>query len=169
MWLLLIALPWQGVAAATMRHCAPSHPASSHAAAPAIDAAAPASGRTAQADATGHADPVGRHRHGGGADPVGTQHHPDGARAAHTGHGAASVPDDPSAADDAAPALKTGASAKCSACASCCVGAALPAATMAVPDGVPDAVPSGATGDAATGFVTDGPDRPPRPPLRQRA
>lgn len=150
MWLLLLALPLQGFAAATMLHCAPNHHAAGVAA---------------------MQEPVGAsmHSHAGHGAPShdhGASHAAShAASVSHHDHGAAGAPGDAAAPADASPAFDTAAKAKCSACASCCFGAALPAAPIALPACVPDAAPSAVPCDEAIGFVTDGPDRPPRLPL----
>lgn len=51
---------------------------------------------------------------------------------------------------------------KCSVCAACCVGAALPAAALVFAPAMPAGVPSSFFSIGAVGFLTDGPDRPPR-------
>ncbi|MFM9915359.1 MAG: hypothetical protein ACKVOX_06100 [Rhizobacter sp.] len=112
MWVLLVALPFQGFAAASMLGCGPSHhrvsESTAHEAAPA-------------ASAHGHEhEASGDHRH----------------------------------ADKAS---------KCSVCAACCVGAALPATALVFAAAAPTDAPSTLPSMGAVGFLTDGPDRPPRP------
>lgn len=51
---------------------------------------------------------------------------------------------------------------KCSSCAACCVGAALPAAAFVFTASAPAGVPTSPLATGQLGFVTDGPDRPPR-------
>ena len=115
MWLLLLALPLQGFAAATMLHCGAGHQ------------------RTVATAASKSASP---HHHEAGQ--------------AHQ-HAAAS--------DTAQPDL---AKSKCSACAACCMGTALPAAALAFEPFAPALAPLSFVTAPAIGFVTDGPDRPPR-------
>lgn len=52
--------------------------------------------------------------------------------------------------------------AKCSACAACCVGAALPAAPLLFAAAAPADAPAALRAVGAVGFLTDGPERPPR-------
>lgn len=54
------------------------------------------------------------------------------------------------------------AGSKCSVCAACCVGAALPAAALVFAAAAPPEVPTTLLWMGAVGFLTDGPDRPPR-------
>jgi hypothetical protein len=54
---------------------------------------------------------------------------------------------------------------KCSACGSCCSSAAMPGCSLAVPEPTPVVHWQSVHFVARFGFVTDGPDRPPRPVL----
>ncbi|OYT98198.1 MAG: hypothetical protein CFE40_13095 [Burkholderiales bacterium PBB1] len=54
---------------------------------------------------------------------------------------------------------------KCSACAACCVGAPLPATGLVFAEAAPDGAPACACIIGPIGFLTDGPDRPPRTDL----
>jgi hypothetical protein len=141
LWLLAVALPAQGIAAATMSHCGPDHrgavPTGVHA---------------------GHS-----HDHGATLAMRSHQHQHDQGTPVHA-HGGDDVTGATTGDHQAAKAftLQKVSKASCSACASCCAGAALPSAIAtfeASPahDGVvawlPRAVPA---------FFTDGPDRPPR-------
>ena len=129
MWLLALAVPAQGFAAASMLNCGPGH-------------------------------------HGTVSGPARADHHHD----AHGHHGAAAADADASenvASSDAeaapAHALHKGKTGSCSACASCCTVTAPPSAAPAfeaVP--APDVFQPLAPPDAAA-FLTDGPERPPRP------
>lgn len=122
MWLLLIALPLQGYAAATMLNCGASHD------------------RTVAMDGSVATllEALEAHHHfrQGNLD--------DDARAAGHHH-----------ADGKA-------NAKCSACAACCVGAALPATALVFADAGPDRAPTRFFSIGPIGFLTGGPDRPPR-------
>ncbi|MBP6226147.1 MAG: hypothetical protein KA439_13875 [Rhizobacter sp.] len=111
MWVLLVALPFQGFAAASMLGCGPSHHPVSVAA---LQEVAPA--------ASDH-----DHQHGAPGD----HHHADKA-------------------------------SKCSVCAACCVSAALPAASLVFAAMATADVPSSLLSMGAVGFLTGGPDRPPR-------
>ena len=136
MWMLVLAVPAQGLAAATMLHCGTGH---RH---------APVS----KAMAAEHA----AHGHAGHFEHVGAA-----AADALPGHGAA---DTASAADEASDLHKISKQAKhkCSACASCCSGFALIStpALLPVSDLVTTVV---AMAQAwAASVVIDGPERPPR-------
>ena len=115
MWLLLLALPLQGFAAATMLHCGAGHQ---------------------QTAASSLSKSASAHQHEAGQ--------------AHR-HAAAS--------DTPQPDLTK---SKCSACAACCMGTALPAAALAFEPFAPALAPPSFVSAPAIGFVTDGPDRPPR-------
>jgi hypothetical protein len=54
---------------------------------------------------------------------------------------------------------------KCSVCAACCVGAALPAAPLLFSAASSAAAPTAWLSIGKVGFLTGGPDRPPRPSL----
>ena len=137
-WVLVCAVPAQGLAAATMIHCGPGHHG----------------GSTAQA----HAAHSHQHEHGAATAPHGhdnaAPHH------SHVDAPAAGTPDVGDAADP--PAAQKIAKTSCSACASCCTAAALPTAVLTF-----DVTPVHASVVALVprsiaAFVTDGPDRPPR-------
>ena len=137
-WLLALALPAQGLAAATMVHCAATHERM-HAAA----THAPAHAADHQHHHRHHHD----HEHGVGAASPGDLHASPAADKA--GAGADSFPD-------------LG-QYKCGACGSCCSAAAMPGFALIVP-----APPAVAQWEAVgfhgrIVFVTDGPERPPRP------
>jgi hypothetical protein len=131
-WLLVLAVPAQGIAAATMAFCGPGHHGS---------------GSTAQMHAAAPAD----HAHHGGAAETGHEHHQ-----------AASAPDEEASATaltakDADPSKH-----KCSACASCCSVGAILSSVQAVPalDFTPTVF--SAVVLSVDTFAADGPDRPPR-------
>lgn len=133
MWLLLLALPLQGFAAATMLNCGPNH----H-----------------QMWEASIATPALSHEHSGAGD----HHHPM----------ASAVPDQTSASgapgDDGSPVqqLTQLSKFKCSACAACCMGAALPATALTFQSPPPATAPDFSVLASHVGFLTDGPDRPPR-------
>ncbi|MDP1900347.1 MAG: hypothetical protein Q8K96_07820 [Rubrivivax sp.] len=116
-WILALAIPAQGLAAAAMVHCGASH----------------------------------ERMHGGAA-----QAQAQAAESLHHEHAGASTPTDK---------FTDLAQYKCGACGSCCPAAAMPAFLLTVPESKPvaqwDALPL----HGRIGFVTDGPDRPPRPVL----
>jgi len=122
MWLLLLALPLQGYAAATMLNCGASHD------------------RTVAMDGSLATLPeaLGAHHHFRQGDlddhPRAAGHHHEDGKA----------------------------NAKCSACAACCVGAALPATALVFADAVSEHAPARLFSIGPIGFLTDGPDRPPR-------
>lgn len=160
MWLLLLALPVQGFAAATMLACGPNHHRMSELAAPgSIDGQGSQPVQAAPGDHP-HPHPHSQsHSHPGSSEPGPV--HADGANPADH-HGSISTPgaDAPSSA-----ALHEVSKFKCSACAACCVGAALPAAALVFAAFAPAAAPTASPCASHVGFFTDGPDRPPRLPL----
>jgi hypothetical protein len=147
-WVLLaLALPLQGLAAATMIACGPAHP---HDVAHALDRNE-ASAHEAQGGVTS------AHHHDEHAPRLGAvaEHaHADALAADST------AADDPMAADDPS---STTPGQKCSVCASCCTtSAGLPtAAVVAEPAALAD---SHVDEERATppAFLTGGPERPPR-------
>ena len=135
MWLLLIALPLQGFAAATMVHCGPNH---HRMLTTAIGEHGAAGGHMASA---AHAHPH---------EMVHADHHPT-ATPSGAGNDAPSVQE-----------LDKLMKFKCSACAACCMGAALPTAALTFEPFPPLMTPDSFVPATHVGFVTDGPDRPPR-------
>jgi hypothetical protein len=134
MLVINLAMPLQGMAAATLFHCEVP-PAGAASAAGALD--------HSQLRQAGH-----QHVH----DVDGLH-----GRAASDHHDAAG----PAAGDDAADGAQTPAS-KCSACGSCCTGAALPSAPIVL--AAPEFALAFDTPVASRSapFVTHGPERPPR-------
>ena len=133
MWLLLLALPLQGFAAATMLNCGPNH----HRMLAAVAA-----------------EPVETHEH----MAVGQHHHETGMAAAHDQAAPVDgISDAPSLAH-----LDKLMKFKCNACAVCCMGAAMPTAIFSFEPSPPAMVPEFFVLTSHVGFVTDGPDRPPR-------
>ncbi len=134
-WLMALAVPLQGVAAASLQHCLPAHVPE-------------------QASGAQHAE-------GPSHDVHAHAHHPVDHAAAS---GTASRKADPHKADphNAAGTLKAG---KCSACAACCVALGLPAQAVQVPVVPADAFMSRLRVAAHFSFVPAGLDRPPRPHL----
>jgi hypothetical protein len=138
-WMVVLAIPTQGIAAATLLHCGPGHDRQAPSAASAFE-------QTEHAHHAGHA---GMQEH----------HHPLADTAGHSADASA-----PQAPDGASPDTVQAERAKykCSMCAQCCIGAALlyKAPALALTQGTdpaPTAVPA-----AAQGFVTEAPERPPR-------
>jgi hypothetical protein len=145
-WLIVLAMPVQGFAAAGMLHCAVGHGS-------AAGVAASKSGHTAVRSAHAHAGAGAHARHDASAGahtqhlaaaPMGQMHH----AATHVSGSQADVPD--SSAHG------------CSACAACCAVLALPGSIRSTvepagrlfgPPGLPDTAPS---------FVPPGLERPPR-------
>ena len=139
LWLLALAVPAQGFAAASMLNCGPGH-----------------HGRVSDQARTDNG-----HDHGGmaglAADPV-----PDEDAAIHADEPGTQAA---SADREAAPVhhgLHKGKTGSCSACASCCTAAAPPSAAPAfeaspAPEVFPLPAPLG-----VAAFLTDGPERPPR-------
>lgn len=159
-WLVVLALPLQGWAAATMLHCgsghAPGHP-SSH------------SGSRGAGDRGGHA--VHHHAAGHGAHAVQHAHaahdphdphdlnHAGGShdehRAQHS-HAAAGAAGELGMDDHAAAAHK------CSACAACCLGVGLPASTPRLDVIAASQPPVACVAEPALSYIASGPERPPR-------
>lgn len=147
-WLLALALPAQGLAAATLSLCGPGRQAS------AAIAAAHDSSRA------GPAHHAGRHAHAHAAQA----HSSD----AHAGHGPAA--DAPPAGPGKVPAAASAEVDKrlhadehrCSACASCCTAAVIPSNMLSVAE--PAFAPTVflAVVPAVEKFAASGPDRPPR-------
>ena len=138
-WLLTLALPVQGFAAAAMLHCAGGH----HDSAAAVTAGV-----------HDHA----MHMHASvavsGTPEMASSYDESASRAA-------SVETDrtPSPAATKHPKVVL---SKCSACAVCCAVAYLPTAVLAFPPSVPAEMPATVESQAPAAFFTDGPDRPPR-------
>ena len=134
-WLLVLAVPAQGVAAVTMAFCGPNH----HGGAAATSAAQAGSGE--------HAD-----HHS--AEQGAPGHHDMAAQADEDDSASAS----PAASSQGNHAVKQ----KCSACASCCSFGAILSPLLAVP--APAVTPTvfSAVVPTVSAFSTGGPDRPPR-------
>lgn len=133
-WLLVLAVPVQGAAAATMAFCGPNHHGGG------------ASAQTQTAALAAHAHP-------GGA--AADHQHPQAVAVADE-DSAASV-------DSAASAMFSDASKhKCSACASCCSVGAILSSVLAVPAPVFTPTVFSAVVPSVDTFAADGPDRPPR-------
>ena len=133
MWLLLLALPLQGFAAATMLNCGPNH----H-----------------RMMAAASAEPDEAHEH-----TAAVQHHHQMGMAAGEHEGASA---NPSGDAPPLPHLDKLVKFKCNACAVCCTGAAMPTAAFTFEVFPPAMAPASFVPTAHIGFVTDGPDRPPR-------
>jgi hypothetical protein len=136
MWLIVVALPLQGVAAATMLHCDSVHQ------------------RIAAAGAShDHHHGTAEHRHG------------------HAGHGSSSIghhaADDVAADGEDASGASFGTQSAnkvgCSSCAACSSGIALPTTPVVLsPPALVHSASPVPSFDTAV-FLTDGPERPPRP------
>ena len=134
LWLLLAALPLQGMAAATRMSCAP----------------APHAAMAAQAHQAHQA------AHAQHATPAADDH------ADHAGHAAGAGHDRHAAAQDTAPDQHHHASA-CSHCAACAFGAAAPPpAPATVHAGAGPDLPFPAAPRGTAGFIPPGLERPPR-------
>lgn len=132
-WLVLLALPLQGYAAATLLHCGPDHHRMSQAA------------ELATSDSADHVIHSG-HRHASGTDDAGAMK-----ASVDAGDDAASLHH-----------LDKLSKFRCSACAACCMGAALPTAVLEFNPVAGTAAPTSFVTTARVGFVTDNPERPPR-------
>ena len=134
-WLLVLAVPAQGAAAATMAFCGPNHHGGGAAAQ--MQVAAPA-----------------KHAHHGG-DVASEHEHPQATAVADE---ASSV----STAADASAKVSDASKHKCSVCASCCSVGAILSSVLAVPAPVVAATVFSAVVPSVDTFAADGPDRPPR-------
>ena len=134
-WLLVLAVPSQAAAAATMAFCGPNH----HSA-----------GEAAQIQPAG---------------PAGHAHHDSTAATDHEHTEAAAPADEDSSASavSAASAKFSDASKhKCSACASCCSLGAILSSVLAVPAPIFSPTVFSAVVPSVDTLAADGPDRPPR-------
>lgn len=141
LWLVAVALPVQGLAAATMIHCGPAHARSTDAAA--------GEGTHVHADSARHVHGTASHNHGGDRT---TAKQPAAEAGVHAGaEGAKSVGD-----------LHELAKSKCASCVSCCSATALPSAVpfLDSPSLAESLVP--VLPESVAVFLTDGPERPPR-------
>lgn len=144
-WLLIVILPVQAYAAASMVACGPRHERM----AAAMAASAHAGMRSDGSDAGAHDHRAHDHR---------AHHHPDHEHAGPASHGHDAAP-----ADDAVSVSSDSAGITCSACAACCVGAALPVGDVALHSPAP--VPGTLRPAMAAPFdavTLDGLERPPR-------
>ena len=148
-WLVALAVPAQGMAAATMLHCGPGHHGAQAAqrklqALP--EAAQPAPGEHA---AHGHA----------------SGHAPDPATLSDTGQTATSLDASgtaqPGKTTDSVKVAKS-TYQKCSACAACCAGVALPSTAVMPPTIDATREVAALLPFKAASLVIDGPERPPR-------
>jgi hypothetical protein len=142
LWLAAIALPVQGLAAATMIHCGPAHPGST-------DAVARQGGHV-HADGTRHVHGTASALPGGDGDRVASKQQ---ASVSDTGlHATAKTVGE----------LHKLSKSKCASCVSCCSATALPSALFSLdsPPLAESLVPV-LSGSLAV-FLTDGPERPPR-------
>ena len=135
-WLLMLAVPAQAVAAATMAFCGPGHHGGG--------------------SSRGHAQTAASPEH---------THHEGGAHNAGSASGVTAEPDELGAAAHADSASPNGAHAdkqKCSVCAACCSLSAIPSMALAVP--VAAFIPPvfSTIVPAVNAVAADGPDRPPR-------
>lgn len=146
-WLLVLAVPAQGAAAATMAMCGPNHHAGGPGAALVQVQAGGISSESQHNVSHAHSNDHAQH---------GTATH-----AAHDHDHA--VADVLAAGEASAPAQGMHAGQhKCSACASCCSVSAMLSPVLAVP--VPDVAPTvfSVVVPNVEAFGVDGPDRPPR-------
>ncbi len=151
-WMLVLAVPAQTAAAATMARCGPMHHGQGSAA-----TLGHHGGAAAQPAADGAGSPGHVMQHGA-AHLAHQAHHAEAPSAAAE---AASELADATATDSLA---KAGAQ-KCSACASCCSAFALLGAVLLVPRAAPAATVFAALVASVVPFAADGPERPPRSAL----
>jgi hypothetical protein len=136
-WLVVLAIPLQGMAATTMLLCGPAHHRAQQGVSPAAmhGSHGPAHESTQAIDGT----------------------------TTHVGHGVSGATEDPApewAADSAVP--MDAAQFTCSACASCCSPAAIPQSVAALAASDNLFAPVAAPGPGRFSVVIDAPDRPPR-------
>lgn len=148
-WIMVLAMPVKGMAAMAMLACGPAHVAPPAAAAP-------------QAHHAGHAHQAAPavqagHAHAPLHSTLPAAHHAD--------HAVADPTPPADAGHDPAGDLSASVKHKCSACAACSAGAALPSQPPALLAAEPAPAQFAAAAVSAFRFVTDGPDRPPRPLL----
>ena len=148
-WLLVLAVPAQGAAAATMAMCGPNHHAGGPGAALVHVQAGGISSESRHNVPHAHSNDHAQH---GTATQAAHDHDHDHAVADVPGAGEASAP---------AQGMHAG-QHKCSACASCCSVSAMLSPVLAVP--VPDVAPTvfSVVVPNVEAFGVDGPDRPPR-------
>ena len=132
-WLLVLAVPVQGAAAATMAFCSPSHHGGVAA---------------EQMQSVGPADHA---------------HHTASAASEHAHHqGAASVDEVSSTPADSPSAFSQASKHKCSACASCCSLGTILNAGLVVPTPAFSPTVFSTVVASVDALAADGPDRPPR-------
>ena len=134
-WLLLLALPLHGYAASTMLLCAAGH-------------------HRSMASADGGHDPAAH-----AAVHHSARH--DNHAAGHDNHAAGH--DNHATGHDNYAAKPASVDAKCSACAACCTAVYLPTNVIDFTAPAPGPVRAVPEPTTLVGFVTDGPERPPRP------
>lgn len=144
-WLMMLAIPTQGIAAASMLYCGPGH--QSMLTGPEVAAL------EGRADAGAHQRTEPREQ------PSHSDHgvHDHGASVTH-------FEDSGTAADQAsaAVALEQSSAVKCSVCALGCNAAAIVSGPLVVPPQVVSSALIVAVFEARASFFTDGPKRPPR-------
>ena len=144
-WLLLLALPLQGFAAATMLNCGPNHHLMSQASV------------ETQLDSSDHAA-HGQHEH--------PQDFTDADADANANVDAqadeVAVTGDRAAGGSSLQQLSKLSKFKCSACAACCIGLALPSSPLAFLSFPPASAPAPNVSVLHVDFVSSGLDRPPR-------
>jgi hypothetical protein len=143
-WLMMLAIPTQGFAAATMLHCGPGHQHMLTG----PEAAMPA-GHT-DAVALQHATPHAQSAH--------SDHEHDHAASVAQHEESADATDQASTADVSDQSLN----AKCSVCALCCNAAAIVSTPLVVPLQGVSSAPNLLVSESPVTFFTDGPKRPPR-------
>ena len=148
-WLVALAIPAQGMAAAVMIHCGPAHGG--------VQAAQPNRLALSGLSQVAHAE----HAAHGHASHLA----PDAGAGSDSGHSATSPDGSGTAQADkvADPAKDAKATyQKCSACASCCGGLALPSTLFKMPSIDAAHEVTVVSPSEAASVVIDGPERPPR-------
>lgn len=147
-WLVTLAVPAQGMAAAVRLHCGPGHHGTqtTQRMPQVLPGAPPSVGQHAHHRHSSHAAPDANAVSDNGQNAVA----PDASGAGQTG----------AAADPAKGTKST--YQKCSACASCCAGLALPSAAVLPPPMDPAREVTVLSAPMAASVFVEGPERPPR-------
>ena len=143
-WLVMLAIPAQGIAAATNLHCG--------------SPAQLGSGTASNSKSHNAVAEVAPHEHSS-AHSHATHQHNLAQAAGHDHHDHASLQSHPVSADGK---HEHSAQSKCSACASCCSGAAITSSAIKLDGMTPVSMLVPFEYSSRLSFITDGPQRPPR-------
>lgn len=153
-WLLVLAIPAQGVAAATMLYCGPDHHGT----------------RSDSSRDGSHGVAAPAHHHARDAEP----RHQDHAMHDHAAHGGQNTESADAQAEVSVVTVATVAGVpdsspevKCSVCATCCNAAAIASSVLGTSSNQASPAPLPSVVASPVSFITDGPRRPPRSFLAQ--